>query len=96
MGDVWMAHVALTDIDGTKHYSQQLISRAGPGLAGAQVNPFKVWLEDWSLTATNDEFPWFIDVKSDMFSLKLQLTPLKPMVLQGKKGLSYKSPDNAS
>jgi len=96
LGDVWMAHVALTDISGGKHYSQQLFSRAGPGLAGTQLSPFKVWLEDWSLTSTANEFPWFIDVKADKFSLALKLEPLKPMVLQGNKGLSHKSPGNAS
>ncbi|MFT5578389.1 MAG: putative secreted hydrolase [Paraglaciecola psychrophila] len=96
LGDVWMAHVALTDIAGDKHYSQQRISRAGPGLAGVQPSPFKVWLEDWSLAATANDFPWLIDVNSDTFSLTLALTPLKPMVLQGNQGLSHKSPGNAS
>jgi len=96
LGDVWMAHVALTDIDGGKHYSQQLLSRAGPGLAGATLNPFTVWLEDWSLTATGNDFPWHINVKGNIFSLTLELSPLKPMVQQGNKGLSHKSPGNAS
>ena len=46
---IWMAHVALTDVNGKEHIALERFSRENPGLAGAQLNPFKVWLENWSL-----------------------------------------------
>jgi predicted secreted hydrolase len=44
---VYMAHLALTDVSGGKHYSFEKLARGAAGLAGAQAEPFRVWLEDW-------------------------------------------------
>lgn len=52
--DLWMAHAAVTDIDGRKHYAAQRFSRANPGLAGATINPLRFWLDDWQLAAGAD------------------------------------------
>ena len=46
---VYMAHFALTDVSGGKHYSFEKLARGAAGLAGAQAEPFRVWLEDWSV-----------------------------------------------
>ncbi|MBN4053687.1 hypothetical protein JYT97_02260 [Haliea sp. AH-315-K21] len=100
---IWMAHVALTDVANNEHIALERFSRENPGLAGAQLSPFKVWLENWSLQAdssdsdTND-FPWYLNIEDDAFSLALTLNPLKDPVLQGDNGLSQKSPEvgNAS
>ena len=50
--DANMAHFALTDVAGKKYTSFQRISRSGAGLAGAQAEPFKVWLDDWRMEAS--------------------------------------------
>jgi predicted secreted hydrolase len=94
---LWMAHVALTDVDGGEHYPLERFSRENPGLAGATLEPFRVWLEDWQLTG-DAEGPWHLRVTDDAFSLDLDLTASKPPVLQGADGLSQKSPEpgNAS
>lgn len=47
---VWMAHLALTDVTGNNHYAFERFARENPGLAGAQAQPFKVWLEDWQVS----------------------------------------------
>ena len=89
---VWMAHVALTDVRTNRHSHEQRFARGAVGLAGQSERPFRVWLEDWQITASEEgAFPWVIDVKTENFALKLQLTPHKPVVLQGDKGLSQKS-----
>ena len=102
--DLWMAHAAITDIDGGSHRASQRFSRASPSLAGATVNPLRVWLDDWRLSADSgspDEeggFPWRLTVRDAEFSLQLSLNALKEPVLHGDRGLSQKSatPGNAS
>ncbi|EIJ35435.1 lipocalin-like domain-containing protein [Thiothrix nivea] len=96
---VWMAHVALTDVEAGEHWHDQRFARGAVGLAGQASNPFRVWLEDWQIVGDGTgDFPWAIGVKAKDFSLNLQLGLAKPPVLQGDHGLSQKSnePGNAS
>ena len=92
---VWMGHVALTDISNQKYYNEQRFARDATGLAGFQQQPFKVWLEDWQITAAkkgdSGDFPWNIKVKHTDFTLNLKVLPAKKIILQGDKGLSQKS-----
>ena len=98
---VWMAHIALTDIDGQQHYFAEKLARDGVGHAGVsrtatEQAPLSVWLDNWQLTYSHQgdgsRSPWQLAVASDKFALQLQLTPAKPIVLQGDRGLSRKSP----
>ncbi|MEE9424166.1 MAG: lipocalin-like domain-containing protein [Methylococcales bacterium] len=96
---IWMAHLAVSDINQQQHYQQQRLSRESLGLAGFQQQPFKIWLEDWQITAAdNGDFPWKITAKDQQFSIDLTVNPLKPAVLQGDEGFSQKSAEagNAS
>ncbi|QQZ30980.1 carotenoid 1,2-hydratase [Thiothrix subterranea] len=96
---VWMAHVALTDVQAGEHLHDQRLARGAAELAGQAVQPFRVWLEDWQMVGDGaGEFPWAIAVKAQDFTLNLQLRPQKPPVLQGDQGLSQKSSElgNAS
>ncbi len=96
---VWMAHVALTDVSAERHWHEQRLARGAVGLAGQTAPPFRVWLEDWQILGTTEgEFPWTLVVHAEQFGLRLKLHPVKPVVLQGDKGLSQKSeqPGNAS
>lgn len=97
--DAWMAHFALTDVPNQRYSSFQRISREAIGLAGAQAQPFKVWLDDWVLEASkSDEKQWHFRAHQDGIALDLMLSPVKAPVLQGDHGLSQKSsePGNAS
>lgn len=96
---MWMAHVALTDLAGQQHLYEQRFARGAAGLAGQSTQPFRVWLEDWQILGqANGQFPWSIQVKAQDFSLNLTLSPTKPVLLQGNQGLSQKSSEagNAS
>lgn len=95
---IWMAHAALSDVENSEHIALERFSRENPGLAGAQLNPFKVWLENWSLQSSNNDFPWQLTINDAAFALSLNLNPEKDLVLQGDAGLSQKSPEpgNAS
>lgn len=94
---LWMAHVALTDAAGGEHYALERFSRENPGLAGATLEPFHVWLEDWQVTG-DGAGQWQIHVADAAFTLNLELSSSKAPVLQGVDGLSQKSPEpgNAS
>ena len=97
--DANMAHFALSDVQGKKYTSFQRISRNAIGLAGAQAEPFKVWLDDWRIEASpKGGFPWRFQASQDGMALNLELDPSKPPVLNGNQGLSQKSaePGNAS
>ncbi|MGV3591997.1 MAG: lipocalin-like domain-containing protein [Gammaproteobacteria bacterium] len=94
---LWMAHAALTDVDAGEHYARERFSRENPGLAGATLQPFRVWLDDWQLSGAANG-PWRVQVDDAGFALDLELMPTKAPVLQGVDGLSQKSPEpgNAS
>ncbi|MGQ9799516.1 MAG: lipocalin-like domain-containing protein [Ignavibacterium sp.] len=100
---IYMAHFAVTDIDGNKFYFDERFSREGNNLAGAQINPFKVWVEDWQIIQTESrttfELPTIsIKAKTDKAEINFTLEAVKPFVLQGDEGLSQKGkqPGNAS
>ena len=93
---IYFAHFALTDGKNNTHEATERFSRGAAGLAGATGNPFRVWLENWSAVGTFNETSLQADDAGR--ALNLTLTSLKPIVLQGDRGLSQKSPDvgNAS
>jgi predicted secreted hydrolase len=100
---IYMAHFAVTDIDGNKFYYDEKFSREGNNLAGAELNPFKVWLEDWQIIQTEDRAAFDLPVmsikaKSENVGINFKLEAVKPFVLQGDEGLSQKGkqPGNAS
>lgn len=96
---VYIGHFAVTDVKNKQFHVAARFSRGSMGLAGAQAEPFKVWVEDWSITAGPDEqMTWRIQAQEKDVSLDLNVTPLKPPVLNGQNGLSQKStkPGNAS
>lgn len=87
---VWMAHLALTDVAGDGFHAAERFARGGDiALAGATRGPVSVWLEDWRLE--HGDGGWRIEAQTDAFSLDLHLAPRKPPVLQGDRGLSQKS-----
>lgn len=106
---IYMAHLAVTDIENNKFYYAEKFSRDAMGLAGAGIyykdrlegdsTQLKVWLDDWSIESVGDTvFPIHLSAKADGFSIALILSQNKPVVLQGNNGLSIKGekPGNAS
>ena len=96
-GQLYMAHVALSDITARRHMAAERFGRGHPELAGARADPFRVHLDDWQLASTGDAFsPLRLTVDTADFSADLLLTATRPATLQGDRGLSRKGPDNAS
>lgn len=96
---IYFAHFALMDIAEQRHLEGQSFSREAGGLAGAQQNPFRVWIESWSLEGLNpDASRVRLKAEQDGYAIDLTLDSLKPIVAHGDRGLSAKSeaPGNAS
>lgn len=89
----YMAHFAVTDEANETFHAAERFARGGAGLAGAQAVPFRVWLEDWSMTSTGDEpFPVRLRAQTSDAGIDLTVRPEKPVVLQGNRGRSQKGP----
>lgn len=86
--DLYMAHFALSDKHGKKFFFRERANRGYEGKAGAAVDRFYVWNEDWTLEGRKGSH--FIRVRDRDLALRLKLTPLKPPVLHGQNGLSQK------
>lgn len=98
---IYMGHLAVSDVARKKHYSAERFSRAAAGLAGAKVEPITVWLGPWSIRGAgpSEAFPLHLQADGREFEIDLSLAPGdRPVVLQGDRGLSRKSeePGNAS
>jgi predicted secreted hydrolase len=96
---VYMGHFSITNVEDEEFVNFERLSRGAVGLAGAQAEPFRVWIEDWSIAVSApDPARWQISARAGDIQLVLDLLPTKPMVLQGDRGLSQKSsePGNAS
>jgi len=95
---MWMAHVALTDVSAQEHIAEERFSRGNPGLVEIQDKPFQIRLDDWHLLANENDKTWQLIIKTEEFSLNLDLRFTKPVVLHGDQGLSQKSetPGNAT
>ncbi len=95
--DVYFAHFAVSDIASESFYTFQRYSRPGPGLAGAQADPYHVWLEDWNISG-NAPGVYQLQAEQEGVSLNLTLTDEMGVVLHGQNGYSRKgkSVTNAS
>ena len=87
--DLYMAHLALTDIENKKFYSSQRLNRAGPGVAGARFSEQRVWNGNWSVRWKGEK--QVLEAMADEFHFRLDLTPVKPPVIHGIGGISQKS-----
>ncbi len=97
--DVYMAHLALTDVAAGRFHAKDRGARAALDLAGATGNPVRVWLGDWTAEGEGPEgLPMRLRAGDDDVRIDLTLASSKPPVLHGERGLSRKSddPGNAS
>jgi predicted secreted hydrolase len=86
---VYAAHFAITDVARGQFRFAQKRSRDALGLAGAQAQPFKVWLDDWKIVASPTG--WQLHAAGEGYDLTLDAEPLIQPVLNGDRGLSRKS-----
>lgn len=90
---LFMAHVAISDVDGQGFAFRERLARPVLDLAGVRDTPFAVWVEQCRLLATGAEPPMRrrIDCTLDGLSMQLEVEAGGPPVLHGRGGYSEKS-----
>ena len=91
---LYLAHFAVTDTAGGRFHAASRASRAALGLAGAQPGPFRVWVESWS--AEGEGGATRLRAQEGDVAIDLTVSPAKPVVLQGDRGLSRKGPESGN
>jgi predicted secreted hydrolase len=85
---VYIAHLAITHAEDERFYVAQRYSRAALGLAGAQAEPFHVWIDDWAIAQDSGSDAWQLHASDTDFGIDVELQALAPPVLNGIDGLS--------
>jgi len=88
--DIYLAHFALSDLDGKNFFHTERTNRAGPGIAGADASLRKVWNGNWSVVWSDGIEN--LTALAGHFALTLALHPEKAPVIHGQNGVSQKSP----
>ena len=97
---VYLAHFTLTDVQARSFRSFERLERGAQGLAGAVASPFRVWVGDWASRGQGPDAPPFHLIArapleepaepGQEVAVDLELSPGKPIVAQGDRGLSRK------
>ncbi|HYM11215.1 MAG TPA: lipocalin-like domain-containing protein [Bryobacterales bacterium] len=90
LDDLYLAHLALSDLDGGRFYSTERLNRAGPGLAGASLEDRRIWNGNWQVRWDGERQR--LQAVTGDFSFALDLDPQRPPVIHGRDGLSRKGP----
>src|SRR5216684_2060166 len=87
--DVYLAHLALSDLDGGKFYHAERTNRSGPGIAGASETQGRIWNGNWRIQwhGIGQE----LNAVDERFQLHFTLRSEKPPVIHGENGVSQKA-----
>ena len=85
---ILLAHAALADPDRGRLVHDERAARAGLGLAGAERERTRVWIDDWALEQEGGRFRARIPARD--FDFDLSFTAPGDPVLQGDHGFSRK------
>jgi predicted secreted hydrolase len=87
--DLYLAHLALSDLDGGRFYHTERINRSGPGIAGADEATQRIWNGNWQVQWRNSDQE--LQAISEQFELHFTLHSEKPPVIHGENGVSQKA-----
>lgn len=94
---IYLGHLAVTDVGVARHRHWQRLVRGHPRLAGVSAAPFRAWIDGWSLSADGRGLEGMtLRAVGDDVDVAVRFDPVKPLVLQGDGGLSRKGPGQAS
>ncbi len=96
--DLYLAHLAVTDIDSPGFRFFDRVNRAGPGLAGASLEQARIWNGNWQAAWDLANGAQTLTAVEGGVRFTLHLTPRTAPVIHGENGLSLKSdtPGHAS
>src|SRR5579883_2533311 len=87
--DLYLAHLALSDVGAGKFYHTERTSRAGPGLAGVDEKAGRIWNANWEIRWNGDS-EIALRAVEPRFSITFLLHPEKQPVINGENGISQK------
>jgi predicted secreted hydrolase len=86
--DLYLAHLALSDLDGGKFLHAERTNRAGPAIAGVSEAERRIWNGNWRVFWQGNK--QVLQAIDERFSIHFTLTSAKPPVIQGQNGVSQK------
>jgi len=89
--DLYLAHLALTDIDGNRFRSFQRLNRAGPGIAGVNFDEGRIWNGNWETRWDKSNGHQTLSAVAEGLRFTLRLTPETPPIIHGENGISRKA-----
>lgn len=94
------AHAALTDLGAATHQHDARLARwSGRDEPGARVRAAlqdaNLAVHGWHLQRQATPERWVAEIPARSFSLRLDMTPTQPLLLQGQAGFSRKGPQEA-
>ncbi len=90
--DIFMGHLALTDVDRGEQYAFERFGRGADPVAGVRSAPHAIWLDDWRVEAT-DSGSRQLTAGDGPVKINLELRPTKGPIAHGVAGYSRKGPD---
>ena len=87
--DLFMAHLALSDLETGNFRFAERLNRAGPGWAGASTETYRVWNENWE-AGLGSHGRHRLRARGEDFGIDLELNPGREPLLHGQAGLSRK------
>ena len=87
--DIYVAHLALSDLDAGKFYHVERINRAGPGIAGGSESTGEIWNGNWQVRISGQTQQ--LQAIDEHFRLQFALKSDKPPVIHGENGVSRKA-----
>jgi predicted secreted hydrolase len=88
---LYLAHLAVSDLKNGRFYFFEKLSRAGLGKAGADPNHLQVWIDQWRAGSLgSSEAGQALTASGGDLAIELTVVPHKPLVIHGTAGISRK------
>ena len=87
--DLYLAHAAVTEVDGHRFVYDERLNRAGPGIAGVSFDARRVWNGNWSVQWTGNGQS--LTAVTPDFEFSLELQTLKLPVINGVDSVCQKA-----
>jgi predicted secreted hydrolase len=87
--DLYLAHLALSDLTAGNFYHVERTNRAGPGIAGVDEDAQRIWNGNWQIQWKDSDQS--LQAVSEKFDLQFGLHPEKAPVINGENGISQKA-----
>ena len=92
--DLYMAHLAVTDVESGRLLTAERLARAGVGWSGARVGTLEVWNGDWRADLAGDTHQ--VQALDRTFGVDLRLESGKGPTAHGREGVSQKGAERGN